>query len=131
MAVSLLAPASWAADAVSDYRCVIEKIIKADQPQLDIPAGIEKANLGKEFTVERRSGLMAGALKNSYVTKPHVIDLGSKANSYKVTTSLSLEQSGIGSNLYALVVNEYVESDKKPFVFLNNDVTYFGTCVHF
>ena len=115
----------------ADYRCVIAKVIKAESPQLNVPDGIEKNYIGKEFTVERRSGLMAGALKNAYHSQPEVIDPGGGGNSYKVITSLSLKETGIGSNVYVLVVNEYVESEQKPFVFLENDVTYFGTCKHF
>lgn len=38
---------------------------------------------------------------------------------------------GFGSAVYTLVINEYVESAKKPFVFLSGDVVYYGNCKHF
>lgn len=75
---------------------------------------------------------MAGALKNSHVTRPVVVDRGSKDNSFKAVTTMRVEQGlGQGSSVYALVVNEYVEPKEKPFVFLSGDTVYFGTCGHF
>lgn len=120
-----------AAKARDDYRCVIERVSVA---QGDIGSSYEfyrRNYIGKEFTVERTSGLMAGAIKNSYVTKPEVIDFGSKENSYKVVTTLRRDQSTTGSNIYALTILEYLESEKKPFVFLENEAVFFGRCVHF
>ena len=75
---------------------------------------------------------MAGALKNSYVTKPQVIDPGSKGNAFKVVTTMRLEQgAGAGSNVYVLTINEYSSSPKKPFVFVENDEVFLGVCEHF
>jgi hypothetical protein len=76
---------------------------------------------------------MAGALKNSYVTKPIVVDYGApKQNSYKVVTTMRItEGAGYGSHLYVLIVDEFVEDPVKPFAFLDNDTTYFGICRHF
>lgn len=75
---------------------------------------------------------MAGVLKNSYVTRPQVIDSGSKDNSYKVITTMKKEERfGAGSNIYVLTVNEFDEADKKPFIFLENATAYLGTCIHF
>ena len=92
----------------------------------------EKELLGKEFTVDRRTGLMVGILKNSYYTKPQVIDRGSSGNSFKVINSMRIEEGlGRGSMIYALTINEYESSDKKAFVFLENAVVYMGTCEHF
>ncbi len=117
--------------ALSDYRCLIQRIITAEEQSQKLTF-YEKNYLNKEFTVERSTGLMAGALKNSYVTKPQVIDYGSHENSFKVITTMRLEQGvGLGSNVYMLTINEYSESSKKPFVFIDNDVVYLGECVHF
>jgi hypothetical protein len=73
-AVVVLAAATnaWAAE---DYRCTIESTVSAKEKP------INRIFIGKQFTVERRTGLMAGALKNSYVTDPQVIDYGSTENS--------------------------------------------------
>ena len=71
---------------------------------------------------------MAGSLRNMYATKPIVIDRGSKENSFKVITTMKTD---ITSNTYSLTVNEYIEGDIKPFVFLNNSDVYYGVCVLF
>jgi hypothetical protein len=115
-----------------DYRCLIDRRMTAGQESSAVRKMHENAYLGKQFTVERRTGLMAGVLKNSYFTKPQVIDNGSKDNAFKVINSMRLEEGlGSGTNIYALTINEYESSDKKAFVFLANDAVYFGTCRHF
>jgi hypothetical protein len=110
----------------TDYRCTIESTVAAKEKL------INRIYIGKQFTVERRTGLMAGTLKNSYVTDPQVIDYGSTDNSYKAVTILRKEQgAGVGSSIYALTINEYDESDRKPFIFLQNDEAFLGWCEHF
>jgi len=118
--------------SASDYRCVVTSRISAGEESLAVKKMQDKVYLGQEFTVERRTGLMAGILKNSYFTKPQVIDSGSRDNAFKVINSLRLEEGlGSGTNIYALTINEYESSDKKTFVFLANDNVYLGTCKHF
>jgi glycerol-3-phosphate dehydrogenase len=121
-----------AAQVRKDYRCTIERVAMPQQTSAKMVEAQEKQYLGRVFTVERRTGIMAGALKNAYLTKPSVIDMGSSENSYKVVTTLRLEEGvGRGTNVYALVVNEYFRGESKPFVFLENEEVFFGTCVHF
>jgi hypothetical protein len=120
------------AAASDDYRCTIKRVERSQQDKESTLETLRDSFVGQQFTVERRSGLMAGALKNSYVTKPQVVDPGSKDNSYKVVTTMRIDQgAGHGSNVYVLVVNEFVDGKIKPFVFLQNDTTYFGQCEHF
>jgi hypothetical protein len=120
------------AQELRDYRCTIERVDSAAagaKPSFEFQ---QKNYVGKDFTVERRTGLMAGAFKNSYLTKPQVVDLGSADNAYKVVTTLRRDQgAGVGSNVYALVINEYEKAQIKPFLFMENNDVYFGTCVHF
>lgn len=125
--VALVALAGMgSAQAFPDYRCSIERVVSASESSLN------QTFIGKEFTVERKTGLMAGALKNSYVTEPLVIDLGSSENSYKVVTTMRREQgAGAGSSLFALTINEYAEGVRKPFVFLADSDVYLGSCEHF
>lgn len=118
--------------AASDYRCTVARRVAAAQESSIVQKAQESTYIGKQFTVERRTGLMAGVLKNSYVTKPQVIDSGSKDNAFKVVTTMRIEEgAGVGSNIYALTIDEYESSEQKPFVFLENDVVYLGTCEHF
>lgn len=127
-----VASVSIVAYAGSDYRCTISRLSQAEGDSGPVYEMYQKLYVGKEFTVERVSGVMTGALKNSYVTKPEVIDPGSDENSYKVVTIMRLEESlGPGSSISALTVNEYVDTAKKPFVFLETDRVYFGSCEHF
>lgn len=126
-AVALLALAGathvWAAE---DFRCTIESTVAAKEKP------INRIFIGKQFTVERRTGLMAGALKNSYVTDPQVIDYGSSENSFKAVATMRKDQgAGVGSSIYALTINEYDDSDRKPFIFLQNDEAFLGWCEHF
>ncbi|WP_152682751.1 hypothetical protein [Caenimonas sp. SL110] len=124
--------ASVSAQLLQDYRCKIDRVATAEANPSRGSTTIRNSYIGREFTVERRTGLMAGALKNAYVTKPDVIDVGSDRNSFKAVTTMRLQQgAGYGTNVYVLVVDEFVRSTNKPFVFLENDDLYFGICVHF
>jgi hypothetical protein len=118
--------------AGDNYRCTIERLSLAGGDSGAIYDVRKKNYVGKQFTVERTSGLMTGVLRNSYATRPQVIDRGSKENSYKVVTTMRREQgAGAGSNIYALTVLEYEQGTKKPFIFLENEAVYFGYCEHF
>ena len=125
-AVVLLLPVTTDVWAASDYRCTIERTVAAKESSLN------KLYIGKQFTVERRTGLMAGALKNSYVTDPQVIDYGSAENSYKVVTTMRKDQgAGAGSSIHALTINEYEQGNRKPFIFMQSDEAFLGWCEHF
>ena len=119
------------AQGLRDYKCIVERVTSADATTQNLEF-LEKNFVGKEFTVDRRTGLMAGALKNAYITAPVVVDHGSNENSFKAVTMLRKEQgAGRSSNAYLLVVREYVASARKPFLFAENDDVYLGTCTHF
>jgi hypothetical protein len=120
-----------AAAAGENYKCTIERV-EHSHGEKDSPLRLYIATyVGKTFTVDRKTGLMKGAIENSYATIPEVVDPGSKDNSFKVVTTMKLSQgAGKGSNLYALVIDEFVESPRKPFVFLQNEAVYFGYCEH-
>lgn len=116
--------------ALPDYQCTIERAVSAQKS--DSHSKYIQMYIGKQFTVERQTGLMAGALKNSYVTTPQVISHGSTGESFKVVTTMRKDQgAGAGSNIYALTISEYLEGAKKPFIFLENDDAYLGQCEHF
>lgn len=112
--------------ALPDYRCTVERTVSASH------SSISRIFIGKQFTVERNTGVMAGALKNSYLTEPQVIDFGSTENSYKVVTTMRKDEGvGQGSSVFVLTINEYVDEVRKSFIFLNNDDVYLGWCEHF
>lgn len=118
--------------ASQDYKCVIERLDHAGVGKIDSPSFYFDMYIGKEFSVNRRTGIMSGALDNSFINSPIVVDVGSSDNSYKAVNFLKKEQgAGAGTNIYALTVNEYVETEKKPFIFLRNDEVFYGYCTHF
>jgi len=118
--------------AGEDYICTIERVYRADAEAGTIYDAYQKQYLGKTFTVERTSGVMTGALKNSHVTAPQVIDYGSTDNSYKVVTTMRKEQgAGAGSSISALNISEYETTTKKPFVFMSGADVFIGKYVHF
>jgi len=118
--------------AQADYRCKIERAYGAVGESDPVLLQERKIRVGKEFTVDRTTGVMAGALKNAFATRPQVIDRGSKDNAFKAVTTMRVDQgAGAGSSLFALVINEYVEGTQKPFTFMSGDMVYFGNCTHF
>lgn len=119
------------AHAANDYRCTIDKRIYASPELPAIQKAQEKAYIGKQFTVERETGIMAGALQNAFTTDPEIVDNGSDENAYKVVSTIKAgEEHVYGSNIYALVINENEKSAQKSFVFLDNGVVYLGQCEH-
>lgn len=114
-----------------DYKCKIERLFFASGDSGNSYETYKELYLGKEFTVDRESGVMVGELRNTYVTRPQVIDFGSTENSYKVVTTMKTEQgTGAGSNIYALNIDEFDSGSKKPFVFMQNNKVFLGFCEH-
>lgn len=127
----LFFPAATYAHA-QDYKCTINRLSVAGDEDDKFTTHSKKIYIGKEFTVERRTGVMSGSLKNSFLTAPEVVDFGSTENSFKVVATMRREQGiGEGSNVFSLVINEFVAEPRKPFIFLENDRVYLGTCLHF
>jgi hypothetical protein len=114
-----------------DYRCTIERF---SQAQGDIGPSykmLKEGFVGKQFTVDRASGITVGVLKNSTNSSPTVIDRGNRENSFKVVSMLSADQGMPGTTVTALNVMEFVEGSRKPFNFMINDAVFFGTCEPF
>lgn len=133
VAASLLAGAQGARaqEYGPDYWCTVERFDEADQNDRS-RADFYK---GKTFSVHRRTGLMVGGLgelQNSYAAgqQPQVVDYGRREmNSFKAVTIQPFSGSG-GSNVYLLVIDEYVKQPSKPFMFSANDRIWFGHCIH-
>lgn len=113
--------------ALEDYKCKVTSAFQVNSNGQRIE-NILASMVGSEFTVDRSSGLMIGSLKNSYVTPPKILDIGSSENAFKAITVM---KNKLTSNVYVLVVEEYAEDVNKPFVFTNNSNVYYGTCIHF
>lgn len=128
----LLLAVTTAVHAQTDYRCVIERVEHMNNASSSVTEMFDRVYIGKEFTVERRTGLMVGVLKNSSAsTTPEIVDAGSKENSFKVVSIVRAGDAGPGSAVVLLTVEEFAEGEKKPFLFVQTDIVFFGTCVHF
>ena len=120
------------ANAAEDYRCHIDRVALIGGDSGPRYKMYVDEFVGREFTVSRPSGDMAGALTNAYSRKPEVVDYGGEGNSYKVVTVMNRsEGAGAGSYVSVLTVQEYVESPKKPFGYFNHDGVFLGYCEHF
>ncbi|WP_449101767.1 hypothetical protein [Pseudomonas veronii] len=105
---------AWAmkVSAGSDYKYTIERVVGASYE------AYRQNYVGNQFCVHRQTDLMVGALKSFYVTRKKIIDHGSSENSFKVIMTMRKDQGiGAGSNIYALTINEYQNSARKPFIF--------------
>ena len=132
--VLALASLVWTTSALAgeDYRCKIERIESAQGENSATLQFERKNHLGKDFSVDRRTGITAGALKNAGATNPVVIDRGSSENAFRAVTTMRIDQgAGAGSLAILLVINEFEDTDRKPFVFVDGTTVYFGGCVHF
>ncbi|HEY9097943.1 MAG TPA: hypothetical protein VIN38_03635 [Thiobacillus sp.] len=119
------------AHAAPNYRCTIEKRINAAPELPAVQMAQEKAYIGKRFMVERKTGIITGALQNAFTVDPEVVDSGSGNSAYKVVSIIKSDEAHIyGSNIYALTINEHANSTQKPFAFLENTVVYMGQCEH-
>ena len=120
------------AKADPNYRCTITQRVTAAAESPAIQKAQDKAHIGRQFSVDRKTGVMTGSLMNAYAVEPQVIDSGSAEGAYKVVTTIRQDEgAGFGSAIYALTINEQEETEQKPFVFLENDKVYLGRCVHF
>jgi hypothetical protein len=127
----LVAGTASASTGGGDYRCTIERFSQAQGDVGSTYQLLSTSFVGKQFTIDRSSGITAGALKNSVGATPKVIDRGNKDNSFKVVSSIGSEQGMPGTTLTALNVMEFIEGNKKPFNFMINDGVFFGTCEAF
>lgn len=114
-----------------DYICTIERVSQATGDVGSTYELLNKVFVGRQFTVDRASGVTIGTLKNSLKSKPKVIDPGSSENSFKVVSAITASQKFPGTLVTALNVMEFVDGEKKPFNYMINDEVYFGTCVSF
>lgn len=119
---------AWAGE---DYRCKVDRLHDSSGEDTVESKALRSSYVGGEFTIDRRTGVMAGKLKNAFNADPVVIDYGSSENSFKAVTTIRVGEVGAGSSVNAIVVKEYVEADEKPFTFFDGDTVFFGKCEHF
>ncbi|WP_417452220.1 hypothetical protein [Kordiimonas sp.] len=123
--ISLRTPTAMGAE---DYLCDVTGAGRAEASGEFETSYFLKLVIGRQFSVDRKTGVMSGTLKNNYVQPPKLIDRGSKDNAFKVVTMDVFENT---TNIYVLIIDEYIDGRNKPFVFLKNGSVYNGYCRHF
>lgn len=130
-ATAALLCAAGAAHA-QDFRCQVDHVVSAAPLNAQAKTFLNQTYLGKEFTVERRTGQMAGVLKILSPVAPQIIDMGDKDNGFKMVATMRKDQGmGAGSAIYSLTVSTFDDAPRKPFLFTNNATAYLGTCTDF
>jgi hypothetical protein len=113
--------------ASKDYKCIITNAVVPNAKGELYEIG-DSSVIGKEFTVDRGTGIMAGTLKNNQVNAPVIIDIGSTENSFKAVTTMRGSRT---SNVHALTIQEFIKDNKKPFVYLHDATVFYGVCTHY
>lgn len=112
-----------------NYTCQITGAFQIDHNGKQITTKL-KNFIGNSFSVNRATGEMTGALNNSFVTGPTVIDPGSAETSYRAVNSM-INPVTTATNFNTLVIQEFVSGKNKPFIFLDDGVDiFYGKCVH-
>jgi hypothetical protein len=120
--------ASAHADVLRDYQCTIERTASSQYAEGKPQQDQDGAYIGKQFSVNRQSGVMTGTLKNAYLAQPVVLDHGSNENAFKAVTTF---KQGVGSSISVINVSEFADAPKKPFIYTSDSEAYFGHCLHY
>ena len=81
--------------------------------------------VGQQFTVSRETGRLFGDLTHPFGAQVTVIDPGSSEQSFKVVATSNRVQYDY---LHYLDVQEFVESEDKPFFYRGAIAIWTGTC---
>jgi hypothetical protein len=109
------------------YKCTVKGGSNLTEAgRLDATASAS-AYVGAEFTLDRGTGRMSGALTNHGASgKPQVLDPGSTEQAYKAVTLFKPFTS-----VDLIYVKEFADSPIKPFMFITGENVLTGTCVHY
>ncbi len=121
--VIVLFLASIQSYAINDFKCTIKDAVRLeDNGTLNHKSNIVTGYLGKEFVVNRSTGLITGAgiSNNMSGQMPSVYDYLPNENGFKAVTRYKPN-----NTIDYLQINQYTEGNKKPFFFKGA----FGTMV--
>lgn len=114
--------------AVNDFKCTIKGAVNLeDNGTLNHLSNIVTGYLGKEFVVNRQTGIITGAnITNTMSGKmPVVYDYLPNENGYKAVTHYKPN-----NTIDYLQINQYAETGEKPFFYKGAFGTMVsGTCV--
>jgi len=116
--------------AFNDFKCTIKDAVHLeDNGTLNHKSDIVTGYLGKEFTVNRKTGLITGAGINNSMSgqMPTVYDYLPQENGYKAVTLYKPN-----NTVDYLQINQYSENKEKPFFFKGAfGIMVSGTCVFY
>lgn len=129
--IAVLFLAFFNQQAFADFKCQVkESMTLADNGVMEKSSNVAKMNNGKEFTVNRSTGIITGGgfINSMSGRAPEVLDAYDPSqNSYKAITIYKPNYT-----VDYLEINEYVKGEKKPFIFKaawGSIVT--GVCVYY
>jgi hypothetical protein len=104
------------------YVCTVEGFNRLTH-EGTLKASLDDPIIGKEFTVDRKSGKIIGRYIGSDAFDLQVLDPGSLNQSFKVmgTTRPFL-------HVLYLQIEEFVEEGLKPFLLIDGSLVYSGRC---
>lgn len=114
--IAALLTTFWGQGAIADFKCQVkESMTLSNDGVMEKSSNVAKMNSGKEFTVNRSTGVITGGgfVNNMSGRAPDVLDAYDPSeNSYKAITIYKPNYT-----VDYLEINEYVKGDKKPFIF--------------
>ena len=107
------------------YKCTVKQTAGLRDNGEMSETNFSKLYLGKEFVVDKRTGLMNGGLSNhNAYGQPKVIDYGSSQQSFKVITIFNPMTA-----VDYLYVEEFKANSEKPFIFITCQDIFSGICI--
>ena len=125
LTLMLLSPLSSAVMLHDSYSCAVKAIKKlGDEGSLVPDEFYYRLYSDSTFVIDRHTGRMLGEPKNySGFDQPEVIDRGSEKQSLKVITTY-----GPYVSIDYLLVQIYVDTLDKPFMYVSGATIYTGLC---
>lgn len=112
----------------SEYQCQVLGEYTVDQMG-QISGDRKKLYLNSQFKISRKNGNMSGVIGNNLYRRKQVIDAGGPLQSFKVLSiSKEISSSTNSKNVLFLNVEEFAQSDNKPFFMVNGDSILSGVC---
>lgn len=118
------APLAFASDG---YKCKVLSAVGLQDDGALGTDGVPRGFVGQEFVVDKGTGRIIGTLTNhGSGGQPQVVDYGSDAQAYKAIT---VYQPNVSVDY--LYVQEFNETEKKPFFFVEGSKVLTGHCLPF
>lgn len=116
---------STTAYAIDAYKCAVSQTGDLQDSGEISESNFTRLSNGNEFVVDKGTGRIKGGLSNDNAFgQPQVLDYGSSEQAFKV---LTVFKPNITINY--LYIQEFNESEEKPFMFVSGSEIYSGKCV--